>query len=288
MRRFGIALRLGAFAAVTVLCGCGRQPSSPRGAVQAPQVVKTKGGTEMVLIPACEFNMGSASGNADEAPVHKVALSAFLIDRREVTQRQFDLLELPHPSHFRAPDNPAEMLGWGQAIAFCNARSLAEGLEPCYNEESGACDFETDGYRLPTEAEWECACRAGTSQAYFFGADPRSAGQHAWFGENADKRTHAVGQKKPNPWGLYDMCGNVAEWCNDPYGERYYADSPASNPRGPAQGTRYVLRGGAWNSGAKGLRSAARVGESPGFQDACFARDAIGFRCARKANAVTN
>jgi formylglycine-generating enzyme required for sulfatase activity len=227
--------------------------------------------------------MGSNSGNADEAPVHKVSLSAFLMDRCEVTQAQYDKLELPHPSHFRSPANPVETVGWGQAIAFCNARSLADGLRPCYSEETGSCDFDADGYRLPTEAEWEYACRAGTTQDYAFGNDPRSAGQYAWFDENAAKQSHPVGQKKPNAWSLYDLHGNVAEWCNDPYDKAYYSTSPSANPRGPREGARYVLRGGAWNSKAKGLRSSARVGETPGFQDACFARDAIGFRCVRKA-----
>jgi formylglycine-generating enzyme required for sulfatase activity len=111
-------------------------------------------------------------------------------------------------------------------------------------------------------------------------------GPHAWFADNADKKTHAVGQKRPNAWGLYDMLGNVAEWCNDVYEADYYRTSPEKDPVGPAEGERYVLRGGAWNSSADACRSAYRLGESPGFQDACFARDAIGFRCVRRASNV--
>jgi len=275
-------LRLAWCAGLALLLGCG-QLANRGPAASAPPVIRTKSGVEMVLVPAGEFEMGSTRGDADEAPVHKVSLRAFLMDRYEVTQEQFDKLELSQPSHFRAPTNPVEMMGWSQAIKFCNARARAEGLEPCYNEESGECNFEAGGYRLPTEAEWEYACRAGTTQDCFFGNEPRSAGEYAWFEGNAAQKTHPVGQKKPNPWGLYDLYGNVAEWCNDPYDKEYYRTSPADNPRGPGERPRYVLRGGAWNSKAKDLRSSARVGDVPGFQDACFARDALGFRCVRKA-----
>ena len=118
---------------------------------------------------------------------------------------------------------------------------------------------------------------------YSFGSDNRQLSQYAWFADNANKQTHPVGQKKPNAWGLYDMYGNVAEWCNDVYEKGYSKDGPASNPHGPEDGPKRVLRGGAWNSRADDCRSACRVGESPGSQDACFARDAIGFRCVRRA-----
>ncbi len=106
-----------------------------------------------------------------------------------------------------------------------------------------------------------------------------------WFADNSGKKTHPVGEKKPNPWGLYDMHGNVAEWCNDPYGKDYYKDSPEKNPRGPSGDKEYVLRGGSWKSTADSLRSSARLGARPGFADACLAPDAIGFRCVRKAPA---
>jgi len=148
---------------------------------------------------------------------------------------------------------------------------------------AAACNFAASGYRLPTEAEWEYACRAGTTSAYGFGDDPRLLAEYAWFADNANKQTHPVGTKKPNAWGLFDMHGNVAEWCNDVYDAAYYGASPAKNPTGPERGERYVLRGGAWDSRAGSCRCAYRVGEAPGSQDACFARDAIGFRCVRRA-----
>jgi formylglycine-generating enzyme required for sulfatase activity len=239
----------------------------------------------MVVIPAGQFTMGSASGEADAQPEHAVLLQSYLIDRTEITQQQYDKLALGNPSHFKGPDLPVEQISWADAALYCNQRSTAEGLEPCYDEQTAKCNFQADGYRLPTEAEWEYACRANTSADYSFGSDGRSLKDHAWFGENAGKKTHPVGQKRPNPWGLCDMHGNVAEWCNDSYAEDYYGSSPPADPTGPPEGERFVLRGGAWNCTARQCRSSSRAAEDPGFQDACFARDAIGFRCVRRAPA---
>jgi formylglycine-generating enzyme required for sulfatase activity len=249
----------------------------------APQIVTTKSGFEMVLIPAGRFMMGSANGKEDESPVRKIEIDAFLMDRYEMTQANYAKLVPINGSHFKGPDRPVEMISWGDAAIYCNKRSREEGLDPCYDEDSGACSFAANGYRLPTEAEWEYACRAGTTGDYSFGTDSRQLSKYAWSADNAEKRTHPVGQKAPNPWGLYDMYGNVAEWCNDVYAKGYSKDDRISNPHGPQSGPRRVLRGGAWNSRADDCRSACRVGESPGSQDACFARDAIGFRCVRRA-----
>ena len=275
---------LSAFLVLFILLGvsCGKTGKSG-AAAKTPTVIETKAGIEMVLIPAGWFEMGSRRGKADESPVHKVWVDAFLMDRYEVTQEQYGELVLGNPSHFKGPKSPVEQMSWADAARYCNARSRAEGLEPCYDEESGECDFSANGYRLPTEAEWEYACRAGTATDRFFGREERKLKDYAWYAENSFEKTHPVGQKKPNPWGIYDMYGNVAEWCNDIYNESYYKNSREKSPRGPAEGDKYVLRGGAWSSSADKCRSSYRVGEDPGFQDACFARDDIGFRCVRSA-----
>jgi formylglycine-generating enzyme required for sulfatase activity len=268
--------------------GC--QSGSSPTVVQTQPTITTKSGVEMVLIPAGSFDMGSRHGREDEGPVHKVGIDSFLMDKLEVTQAEYEKLgqleAFPNPSHFRGPDLPVEQVTWPQAARFCNARSRFEGLQPCYNEDSGACDFQANGYRLPTEAEWEYACRAGTDTDYSFGNEVRKLGDFAWFADNAAKRTHPVGQRKPNAWGLFDMHGNVAEWCHDVYDKSSYQTSRDKNPRGPSDGKEYVLRGGSWKSPAEALRSAYRLGESPGFSDACLARDAIGFRCVRRAPAA--
>ena len=266
--------------AAGLLSGCA---PNARRATDLP-IVKTKAGPDMVLLPAGEFAMGSARGKPDETPVHTVRIEPFLMDRTEVTQQQFGWLmrNNPSPAHFQGANRPVEQVGWGEAAIYCNLRSQDEGWEPCYDETTARCNFAASGYRLPTEAEWEYACRAGSAGDYGFGDDPRQLPQYGWFAENSGKMTQPVARKKPNAWGLFDMHGNVAEWCNDFYDPMYYLRSPAADPRGPDAGERYVLRGGAWNSNAEACRAAARRSESPGFQDACFARDAIGFRCVRR------
>jgi formylglycine-generating enzyme required for sulfatase activity len=275
------------FLVVTLAAAGCRPADSPRDAPQAPPTILTKSGVKMVLIPAGSFSMGSRNGPEDETPAHTVSIDSFLMEVHEVTQAEYEKLgaieAFSNPSHFKGADLPVEQVTWAQAARFCNARSRLEGLRPCYNEDTAACDFQADGYRLPTEAEWEYACRAGTDTGYSFGSDARKLGDFAWFADNSTKKTHPVGGKKPNAWGLFDMHGNVAEWCNDPYAKGYYRSSPEKNPRGPADGKDYVLRGGSWKSAPDPLRSSSRLAESPGFSDACLARDAIGFRCVRKA-----
>jgi formylglycine-generating enzyme required for sulfatase activity len=268
-----------------VVLGCNGGPGED---AHTPETIKTKSGVEMVLIPAGSFEMGSKQGRDEEKPAHKVWIDSFLMDKYEVTQEEYEKLgedfdpPFANPSHFKGAKLPVEQIKWGDAARFCNARSRAEGLTPCYKDDF-TCDFTADGYRLPTEAEWEYACRAGSSGDYSFGNEARQLGDYAWLVDNSGKKTHPVGQKKPNAWGLYDMHGNVAEWCQDAYDKEYYKGSSDKNPRGPGEGKDYVLRGGSWKSPGDELRSAARQGSPPGFSDACLARDAIGFRCVRKA-----
>ena len=247
-----------------------------------PQAIKTKTGTEMVLIPPGRFDMGSKEGPSDESPIHKVWVGPFWMDRYEVTQEQFKKFQLPDPSHFKNPKYPCEQINWTDAAQYCNERSRAEGFEPCYNEQTWQCNFKANGYRLPTEAEWEYACRAGTTTKYSFGNDVRKLKGYAWFADNSSGKTHPVGEKKPNPWGLYDMYGNTAEWCNDFYFDSYYKESPEKDPEGPSKGQERVLRGGAWNSRADSCRSSYRASD-PSINDTCLASDAIGFRCVRNA-----
>ena len=273
-----------ALAALAPLC-CNRSGAPPTPS--ALPAITTKSGAELVAIPAGSFEMGSRNGPVEEKPAHRVSIDSFMMDRHEVTQAEYEKLgkieAFSNPSHFQGADLPVEQVTWPQAARFCNARSRLDGLKVCYNEDTGACDFEANGYRLPTEAEWEYACRALTDSDYSSGGQARTLGDFAWFSDNSAKKTHPVGQKKPNPWGLFDMHGNVAEWCQDIYDPDSYRASPEKNPHGPAEGNLYVLRGGSWKSPADALRSTHRLGENPGFSDACLARDAIGFRCVRKA-----
>jgi len=261
---------------MVIVTGCRRI----RDTVNKPDVTTTKTGIEMVAIPAGWFLMGDDKGAADERPAHKVWISAFWIDKYEVMQEEFRKYQLPDPSHFKNPRNPLERINWTDAALYCNDRSRAEGLEPCYDEQTWQCNFEANGFRLPTEAEWEYACRAGTTTRYSFGNDVRKLKTCAWFVKNSSEKTHPVGQKKPNPWGLYDMHGNVTEWCNDYYSESYYKQGPDKDPKGPAAGEEKVFRGGAWNLGSVACRSSYRASD-PSLNDTCLANDSIGFRCVR-------
>jgi formylglycine-generating enzyme required for sulfatase activity len=288
--------RLPVLAALVVLLGgCAKsdrssqdEGTSPAGG-QKPTEITTRSGIAMVCLPGGEFIMGTDQGNPDEAPAHKVRVSAFLMDKSEVTHAMFAKAQLPDPSHWQEnPQQPVERVRWREAKRYCNERSLIEGLKPCYNEKTvdWDCDYSANGYRLPTEAEWEYACRAGTDGPYDFGRADRLR-QYAWLGENSDQRTHPVCQKKPNGFGLYDLYGNVSEWCEDVYSAAYYRESPTSDPTGPpspGKDVKRVIRGGNWKSSAAQCRATARQGERTGDTDACFATDFVGFRCVRRAS----
>jgi formylglycine-generating enzyme required for sulfatase activity len=243
----------------------------------------------LIYVPGGEFVMGSDRGNPDESPAHKVRLSSFWMDQFEVNHAMFAKVQLPDPSHWQEdPTKPVERVRWRDAKRFCNERSLLEGLTPCYNEKTPDwdCDYLANGYRLPTEAEWEYACRAGTDLAYDFG-QPDKLRQYAWFGENSDQKTHPAGQKKPNAFGIFDLYGNVSEWCEDVYSPTYYRESPQQDPHGPpspGKDVKRVIRGGSWKSSADQCRATFRQGERTGDTDACFSTDFCGFRCVRRVS----
>lgn len=272
-------------AAGMMLSGCGDAPKTEPAFNATGSAAAPDGGAKMVLIPAGEFKMGADDGPVDAKPAHLVKVDAFLMDACEVTQALYEKTMGKNPSRQKNPRNPVEQVTWSAAVKFCNERSRKEGLTPCYNTNNWECDFSANGYRLPTEAEWEYACRAGTTTRFFFGDRPEELKAYAWFDGNSQSHPHNVGQKKTNAWGLYDMTGNVWEWCNDFYGVKYYKTSPAENPRGPKEGEKRVLRGGAWSSKVEDCSCTVRNCDEAGFTDVCLTMDSNGFRCVRKAPA---
>src|SRR6185437_14540089 len=249
--------------AVALPAGC-KQPDGQAATASssaAPTASLSSSGIAMVSLPGGTFTMGTSEGNPDEGPPHNVTVSAFLIDQFEVTHEMFTKVQLPDPSHWQEnPKTPVERVRWRDAKAYCNERSRLEGLKPCYNEKTVEwdCDYSANGYRLPTEAEWEYAARAGSETPYDFGSSDKLR-QYAWYADNAEQKTHPVGQKKPNEWGLCDMYGNVSEWCEDVYSPTYYKQSPEKDPTGPpdpgGKDVKRVMRGGNWNVGADACRA---------------------------------
>jgi formylglycine-generating enzyme required for sulfatase activity len=215
---------------------------------------------DFILIRPGSFTMGSYKGPVNtETPAHKVTLTKpFYLGKYEVTQEQWEKVMGNNPSHFKGAKKPVEKVTWN------NCRSFIKKLQEKVPGQT---------FRLPTEAEWEYACRAGTRGDYCYGDDKGSLGEFAWYNSNANNTTHPVGEKKPNAWGLYDMHGNVWEWCADMHGN--YTTSAVVDPQGPPEGSRRVLRGGVWNIGAIGCRVASRIGLGP---DTCGSY--FGFRVA--------
>jgi eukaryotic-like serine/threonine-protein kinase len=198
---------------------------------------------DFVLIPAGEFLMGEDK-NDDEKPVHKVTISrSFEMGKYEVTQAKWEAVMGNNPSNFKGEALPVEQVSWSDAQEFIKKLNA-----------------KNDGYtyRLPTEAEWEYACRAGTTGDYAGELD-----KMAWYKNNSDSRTHPVGEKQPNDWGLYDMHGNVWEWCSDWYDSEYYGRSSGVDPKGPSSGSLRVKRGGSWFYDAAYCRSAYRSRSAP-------------------------
>ncbi len=234
-----------------LLSGCGASPEKTGG---QPRPMTTASGIEIVAVPAGSFEMGSANQDEPDQRLHRVQVSAFSIDKYPVTQEVYEKLTGKNPSLWQGPRNPVEQIRWRDAAAFCNARSRAEGLQPAYNTNTWACDFDADGYRLPTEAEYEYALRAGLRRADdWFGDSAQELKRHAWFKGNSPRGTHPVGEKPPNNWGLCDMVGNVWEWCNDWYQQDYYQHSPAQDPR-RTRAARPPART-AWSGAAAGTRN---------------------------------
>jgi len=220
-------------------------------------------GMEFKLIPAGKFIMGEG----DQA--HEVTLTKpFKMGVHEVTQSQYEQVMGVNPSKFKGANNPVEKVSWTEAVEFC--RTLSE-----LPAEKAAGNV----YRLPTEAEWEYACRAGTTTKFSFGDDESDLGDYGWYGDNASYETHAVGGKLPNAWGLYDMHGNVWEWCQDSFGD--YPSGAVTDPTGPASISDRVYRGGSWFYPAVDCRSAARIRDWPSFRFYSFS---FGFRVSLSAS----
>ena len=159
----------------------------------------------------------------------------------EVTQQQYERVMGDNPSHFKDPERPVETISWNEAVTFCGKLGVRSSMQ----------------VRLPTEAEWEYACRAGAATRYYFGDYTYVFGDYGWYRGNTRDRTQAVGQKLPNAWGLHDMHGNVKELCQDWYHESYYRDSPLENPRGPQTGHSHVARGGSFRSAVLDIEGSA-------------------------------
>ena len=278
--------------------------------VTAATTLYAKWTISMVNISAGSFTMGSTDPfcGSDESP-HSVTLtSAFKMGKYPVTQAQYTEVMGSNPSSFTGNnDRPVERVSWYDALVFCNTLSMSEGLSPVYSISSttdpalwGPIPTSTNaawdaavmlsgatGYRLPTEAEWEYACRAGTTSAFNWGPPDQITSSQANFDASvsyngsatgaASTGTSPVGNYAANPWGLYDMHGNVCEWCWDRYGGTYYITSPTNDPTGPGTGAARVMRGGAWDYTGQTLRSAYRdyVGPYYNFND-------YGFRVVRQ------
>ena len=253
-------------------------PAKPNTTITFPPSITNSIGMEFVLIPAGEFMMGTtkeqldaiASGDQNyrnwiknETPQHRVIISQpFYMGKYEVTQAQWQAVMGDNPSYFKGDNHPVERVAWDDAQQFIQRLNEREK--------------QTNGIlcRLPTEAEWEYAARAGTTTLYSFGNNEAHLKDYAWYIENSGGRTHPVGKRQPNIWGLYDMHGNVAEWVQDWYAADYYTQSPLHDPQGPATGADRVIRGGSWGYDARYVRAAYRGADDPGSRD-----EYLGFRC---------
>jgi formylglycine-generating enzyme required for sulfatase activity len=230
-------------------------------------------GIAMVSLPAGSFLMGHdyTAGSTDdpinryypdEQPVHRVTLNAFQIGATEITQAQYRKIMGMNPSSVTGDDLPVTGVSGNDAVKFCNLLSKEAGFEPCFDEKTGKCDFSKNGFRLPTEAEWEYACRAGTTGHFNSGNTVQDLDRAGWYLGNSGGKPHPVGKKAPNAWGLFDLHGNVWEFCYDGFDETYssgnYSADPAANPAWDKNFNLRITRGGGFFSEAVHCRSAVR------------------------------
>ncbi|MBA7534421.1 Formylglycine-generating enzyme [subsurface metagenome] len=242
-----------------------------------------------VLVRGGTFKMGSTSGQDWEKPVHSVAVSSFHIGKYEVTQKEWrevmgngvrqqrDKANPDWPLSGEGDNNPMYYVSWNEAVEYCNALSRKEGLTPCYSGSGNSirCNFNANGYRLPTEAEWEYAAMGGNSIRGYTYAGGNSVGSVAWHDSNSGSKTHPAGQKQANELGLYDMSGNVWEWCWNWYGK--YSSGSRTDPTGPSSGSYRIDRGGSWNYYSRYCRSANRYDYFPSYRI-----NNLGFRVVRR------
>jgi formylglycine-generating enzyme required for sulfatase activity len=226
-------------------------------------------GAEFVLLPSGSFTMGSPEDekerDSDEGPAHTVILNSFYISKYETTQAQWEKVMGDNPSKFNGhPDLPVENISWNSVQEFIKKLNKKTGIN----------------YRLPTEAEWEYACRAGTKTPFYCGSDNMTLNEYAWFNINSGGETHLVGTRMPNTWGLYDTHGNVSEWIGD--GRRGYLSRTENNPKGIHTSAKAIHRGGCWLYPARLCRSANRM-----TVENDFSSHLIGFRLAINRDAIS-
>ncbi len=242
---------------------------------------------DMIKVEGGTFIMGSNNGGRNGKPVHSVTVSSFYIGKYEVTQKEWIELISSNLSYWRGDNLPVEQVSWYDILVYCNKRSIKEGLTPCYSISGSTdptswgsvptssnstwdavtCNWNANGYRLPTEAEWEYAARGGNKSKGYKYSGSNDLGSIGWYYGNSGSKTHDVGGKSPNELGIHDMSGNVWEWCWDLYDSGYYGKSESRDPRKLGSGTSPVLRGGGWGSGDDYCGVAGRNYGSPGNGD---------------------
>lgn len=235
---------------------------------------------KMIFVKGGEFTMGSNKSNSDdEKPEHQVIVDDYYISKFEVTQKEWQSIMKTNPSRIIDEQHPVNGVSWIQAVKFCNNKSVIENLDACYtiNGLTVECDFTKNGYRLPTEAEWEYASKGGKKSKHYLYSGSNKIDEVAYYALNSDRETHPVGEKKPNELGIYDMSGNVLEWCWDWFGAEYYKESPKNNPKGLDSSRNKVLRGGNYRDVTGRLTNTIRwVGTKS------TRRPMIGFRIVKK------